>query len=1139
MKKRIFTLALALVMLLGCSGGAWAASPETPQGVLARFYEPQYTDRMMARMWFPDASAGLDENDTIDEQIRSLVEAGFGGVEVQFLADSSELTNDDLALYGWGSEAWVELLKKIYRAAEKYGAAIGGFQVDITMSAHWPPSYNSIDPNDTAAATEQSSTVTKLTASALAEGALTLALPETKLTDSRSTPFIFTDTFDSASLARVTAVKDGALTLDFASLTPLTDRVTAVETDGGDAYSAREIDGVLYAGSPAGVPDEALCERLGLSYAEVEAAFGTAPAADADLSGSYNGKQDENGSRARLADWQYVYQVSLDGLALEANDKAEIEPGDYVVVTTYYRGTGQVQSSGASRTMHNGSYVMNFLDESGIDVAQRFWEENILCDEELYGYLCTNGGSIFEDSIESAATGPYWTYDFVDEMAAWFGDDYEYLDCIAPLVAGNYSQKGTSGDYTFAFDVSDAETSALVTDILQDFDIVINELYLTQHIEKANQFANSFNYTYRAQCGGFGNSADSGAAALTVDVVESDVANKSMLTAVLMTDRSIYSKETMAGFSVYSYNIEDLMIEMNSNFSWGYNRLVLHGSAYSKGLHGAYGDWPGWPPFAASFGEPYSYRQIYFTDFGTLLGEYVARTQAVLQAAVPKYDIALLGGGSGMASSGSGEASGESSGVFTLSDLWSYGYNSSYFTQALLTSENAVVSNGLLYEDGAAYKALIVSNQSTLKEATMEKLIELAEGGLPILLIGCNVRNVQGTERDGNRAERVAELFARLTSGEYENVRVLSGASGVLEVLDEMGIQPGAAYDRVENLEVTTLADPAVEGDMYYYIFNNTTSNNMMPSSYSFKKYKTDDIVNQWITVSAQGTPYFLDALTGTVTQAAVYRDNGDGTMDILLDRLDGGEATILAVTRGGAGFPAADEYVTAVEGDADYAIVRSETGALTLRSAEEGDFRVTLSDGSVYEVHTDGAAALDLGQQEWQLRLESYGPAYDNASALFDPETGIQTVDPSESAVTSAELGAVALGSWQELTVSAEVLALFGVEAMDEVSGRGCYSTTFAWDGTAGAVLELSYYNDCVTAVEINGVRLTEISNATDKIDLGAYLTAGENTLVVETASSLNNRARVESDTMSALSVKDYGLSAAQLVGYDAVEIG
>ena len=50
--------------------------------VIESFLAPDAHAKPMARMWFPDASAGEDDNDYIEKQISELVAKGFGGVEM-------------------------------------------------------------------------------------------------------------------------------------------------------------------------------------------------------------------------------------------------------------------------------------------------------------------------------------------------------------------------------------------------------------------------------------------------------------------------------------------------------------------------------------------------------------------------------------------------------------------------------------------------------------------------------------------------------------------------------------------------------------------------------------------------------------------------------------------------------------------------------------------------------------------------------------------------------------------------------------------------------------------------------------------------------------------------------------------------
>ena len=78
--------------------------------------------------------------------------------------------------------------------------------------------------------------------------------------------------------------------------------------------------------------------------------------------------------------------------------------------------------------------------------------------------------------------------------------------------------------------------------------------------------------------------------------------------------------------------------------------------------------------------------------------------------------------------------------------------------------------------------------------------------------------------------------------------------------------------------------------------------------------------------------------------------------------------------------------------------------------------------------------------------------------------------------------------------------LAQLGVEDMKYVYGVGLYTKTFTldnWDGTQGAVLNLSYSQDEVTKVTVNGTDLV-FSNLTDDADISAYLQADENKMCI-----------------------------------------
>ena len=387
--KKLVSIALALVLILSLGSG-FAAKLPWPSGtpIIEYFENLDSYSKPMARMWFPDASAGADDNDVVEKQILALAEAGFGGVEFTMLSDTGEYNNEQARIYGWGTENYKKLLKKLFNAAAKVP---GGFQIDVTMTAHWPLVLNNLDPNDEAASKETSYSFTKITADALTSGKLDLALPAQKTADSQSKRFIFTDDFVAAAVARVTGGSGNNLQLDFTSLEVITSGVAPKETEPG-----------VFAGSAAGVPDAATAAANGWDYATICENFGPEPSLPLTVN---NGKQDANFDRARMADWQYIYQADLSDLTLTGlNNNAAIAVGDYVVLTTYMRGTGQVMSGGRGKLMHNMTYVTNYFNEIGTKIVTDYWDEYIL-DPELISMMRSDNGYMFEDSIECNKTG--------------------------------------------------------------------------------------------------------------------------------------------------------------------------------------------------------------------------------------------------------------------------------------------------------------------------------------------------------------------------------------------------------------------------------------------------------------------------------------------------------------------------------------------------------------------------------------------------------------------------------------------------------------------------------------------------------------------------------------------------------------
>jgi hypothetical protein len=100
---------------------------------------------------------------------------------------------------------------------------------------------------------------------------------------------------------------------------------------------------------------------------------------------------------------------------------------------------------------------------------------------------------------------------------------------------------------------------------------------------------------------------------------------------------------------------------------------------------------------------------------------------------------------------------------------------------------------------------------------------------------------------------------------------------------------------------------------------------------------------------------------------------------------------------------------------------------------------------------------------------------------------------------------------------------------SLSAVSGVGLYKGTFAvkngWEDGGSAYLDLGMLDDYFT-VTVNGIRLPPLDQTQTVVDLGPYVRSGSNTIAVEVATTLHNRA-VEPG-------KRYGISGTvQLIPY------
>lgn len=1035
----------------------------TENGTLLEYFQnPDNDSRPMVRMWFPDAGAGEDDTDTIEKQIQELADKGFGGVEVSMLADGVEFNNEEGRVYGWGTDNWTKLLKKIFNASEKIE---NGFQVDITVSAHWPPAFNTIDPNDEAASKELSYSITKLANDLNSDSQVDIALPEQK-TQGTMGPFdrapkypgfLFTATLVDAAIVQVSDVEvttdeeteEEIVTpvFDFTTLQQITNSIR-VKEDGGYA---------------AGVPDKETAEEYGWDYDEVIEAFGPEP--DGELLNN-NGKSDENYNRARMADWQNEYVLDLSAVELPElsnSDGEELVAGDWVFLSTFSRGTGQAVGSG--NTMHNIIFVTNYYNETGTIEITKYWEKMFEDDPELLELMKANPGNFFEDSIEASSAAPYWASTLKEDAK-----DYEYSDIISLIAAGKFTGSGFGGPALTEF-FKFTNDEGLSSRIYEDYNTLLADSYVNYRVKGMKNWANeNLNWGFRAQTYHLPGLEISKAAS-EVDVLECDNMAKGDGIRYQAGTRNVighdfFTMEAITGVMQEFVTMDDIMTELGQNYSDGVNRAILHGSPYSKSFNGFNSEWPGWLAFGpSSFGSSYTYRAPFWDDITTETS-WMARIQSILQNGKAQIDLAVMI---------DKESSFDFESGNRFQNLLDKGYSYNLISESTISGENAIVEDGKLVPKGPAFKALILDQITTFDLKSMDNIIAYAENGLPIIDYGSDIKKVYGSDvnSDAVLQKKYAELL------EMDNVVQVNNVEEIEAALVDLDVLSYVQYD-TDQLEATMYTDPA-DGSNFYYLFNNAyPENSHMMGNDQASFYKDEDKILEdvEITLTGSGIPYKLDPYTGFIEEVAEYTDNGDGTVSTKISKISGGETMIYCLTETTDQLPA------------------------------------DVAKGKVKTINED-LKAIDLTEDDWNLTIHSYGPGEDKT-------------DPSISKITYVDFDNQKLGKWADLPATAEQLNTLGVSDMQYVSGIGEYTTAFdlpeGWDPTSvGAFLDVKYGKDQIGRITINGTELTA-NNTTDRVDLGGHLVEGENTLTIKLSTTLYAKMFVEN---SGYKEKDFGMGS------------
>lgn len=846
--------------------------------------------------------------------------------------------------------------------------------------------------------------------------------------------------------------------------------------------------------------------------------------------------------------------VDLTDTVVEGEDGYTLEwtapdDGDYALFVYWMHGTGQTSEPSVSK-----NYTVNYMDSYGIEALIDYWEENILT-EDLREVLQESGrGEIYMDSLEVStygAGGLFWGYNFKDEFEARMGYDITpYLPFICAADGRSTGGSAKSYDYNASTD-ADNDT---ITKARTDYYNVMSDMYEENVLAPLQEWLHGYNMTLRAEPS-YGFNFEISTPAKYIDGIETESfaqnadidLYRGILGSANMYGRLFSSETGAVGGHNYYFNMDEWTQLCYLQFVNGINRTVFHG--YSA-IEGSEGDtyWPGHEGMYAFFSERFNERQP-ASEFYTEWTQMLARNQKALRQGNPSRDIAILRTDYNFINYGFANGMDNFTNNYQMNDIPYYwndyelqhnGYTYEYFSpQLLLDEENISWTADALQPDGPNYQAIILY-QETLELDAAQKLLEIAQDGLPIVFANNNTEMVAHDDTYAEHGEAASKSPSLAYSDEevqavvaeikaLPNVKTVDSPADAMEALQELGVYPRVQFTEPTDTILTISRDDAENGIYYTFAYN-----------FKFQINEGDPATTEVLSIEGEGQPYFIDDWTGEVTKAGEFEIR-DGRTYVEVSLLPG-EAVLMAIDMEET--PAAH----AISTTADEAFI--EDGAGMILATASGEYETVLDNGETVTTTIEVPEAISL--PIWDITIEDWneGDKVVNTEEKFGHTTTevYYTTKKTELSFPQSELVA-----WKDLPATEEQLATLttasGAEpSMAQVSGIGTYTTTFTlpegWTDANGAYLQIGSTNGSIALIYVNGELASGIDTRTLRVDISDQLVEGENTIEVKLATTLTNRMLERGYSQGGWSedfptVQDYGMTGeVSIVPYTVAQV-
>jgi hypothetical protein len=812
------------------------------------------------------------------------------------------------------------------------------------------------------------------------------------------------------------------------------------------------------------------------------------------------------------------------------------------------------------------AYWLDHLSVAGARAMGDYFDAHILNNPATVAAIRsqdihTGKPAVFEDSLELSASLK-WTPKMLSQWSTGLG--YDPVTLLAAIAGQNQSATGTP---LFDFPQNDGHGASLGWRVREDYRQLWSDVYTGLYQQTLDNWASGHGLVARFQA--YGDPIDAGAASAHSGIPEGEHLEfggddetqqfKVVASGAYQTGNNVVSDECCEEFGTTfggTYGVDgtgsgpegsSILSSANSAYAdiaGGDSQIIWHGWPYNPYPAGAAAVWPG-NSFAGDqlVSAANGPNNPTFSD-NRQDNLALARVALAMRQGAPGFDVAVYHQDLGLAGQAADSlATGENLGnrvsggqtftpttgqvIRSSSSLaqtgYTYGYVSPEFfayPTARYGRDRSGGSSGsggdgrVLFPGHGNYSSLVIYNQSVMPVDAAQKILALARGGLPVVIIG-PVPDATASASPGTvsgfaaRDALVQAAMAKLTA--LPNVKVVSDATGAgsqsqdenapaalhsLGITPSTGLTPTSTSGTAQPVLTERRHDTSTDTD-YYFLFNPDLSATVYPT----------------VDLAGHGQPYLLNTWSAQVTPIAAY-DRSHGHVGLSI-RIAPGNFALVAISRRNltrahilGGLHATSTTANATEAETENVVY--EHGRLVARASRTGTYATALSNGRSVKtpvtVPRIGGSSGPLTLSDWQLSVDSWGPTPSGDPTQTQhtriPTSGTFTVKPLASSSDGS------LPSWTDITPQNG----FPVpDNLTNVAGVGTYATSFSlpsgWSTrSAGAFLNIGVAVDTVD-IQINGTPVSGIDqNDRNQIDVGPYLRAGTNTLRINVATPLQN---------------------------------